>query len=933
MAAIPTERSLIGPDAGPWCDLLERVSRHLRAEVAYTVRSLLSILCEHPEAFTSAQRVSAGKAARRLLEFAWTRIPRDQRLVIHALQTVCRTFESEPTASAVLLRRCLAQEYLTNYGFEEMPRLAMEVKRLIPLDPMLVEEIYRAVFAHQEPSEETTFIGQSRILPMRSNRRQDYEMAYFGLAEVFPEFLVQAPKRATSALVAVMESYVTHHYIRRFGEVIEATFTFDDKEARFCPDHSVSWDASGASRHDYPLKMLYLFSEHLERLAVQEDGTAEMRELIEVLVRENRFAILWRRLLALGARFPHSLGREILPLAWSVSVLMGTDTTTPAGEFLKAIFPGLPPDKRERIERTLLSIPDAVPTGRLEAGERIRNRLLGCLTATDLATDEARCLLADLQATNAIPPNESPIRFEAWTGEPDGEEEYLAGEGVPVSEEANRRLRDLEQPVKEFGNKDLNATPALEEVTAVFPALQALRTALSRAEIDGVHPTQQVYAWDCLVRACSRIARMEALSCDDSIGTFAQTVLLDASYHPDPVHNPEYDVHFDEGRSEGSSPAVRGEAAKGLLLLSHHTTCATLGVLQAIERLSIDPVPAVRLQIASNLNVLYWTANELMWRVIGYLCREEPSRGVLQWLLTGPLGRLARAHPEQVASLVKEIYDRIQGGAGADKVREFCINIFTELYIWRNQSMCRDIVLGLVAEPVASPDNTRHALRHLRRPLTHGPVAPPDPQQDAIRQRAIDLITRFLHAAKDNLHHIETAYAKVPFNDWPETEQKNAQSLTRLIDYIGSEIYFASGAYGAKGHSRTADQRPFTPEEKVRFYHEAKHILDELADVGLPSLAHHLLETLEAFIPSDPEGVFLRIGRVIQGGKKWDYQYEPLAADLMVRLVEQYLAEYRAILRENEECRRTLREVLDIFVQVGWPSAQRLTYRLEEIFR
>jgi hypothetical protein len=187
--------------------------------------------------------------------------------------------------------------------------------------------------------------------------------------------------------------------------------------------------------------------------------------------------------------------------------------------------------------------------------------------------------------------------------------------------------------------------------------------------------------------------------------------------------------------------------------------------------------------------------------------------------------------------------------------------------------------------------------------------------------------------AKDGLRHIQAAYTNVPFNDWPETEQKNAQSLTQLIDDIGSEIYFASGAYGAERRGRTDDQRPFTHEEKARFYHEAGHILDELADVGLPSLAHHLLETLEAFIPSDPEGVFLRIGRVIRSGQKGGYQYESLAADLMVRLVEQYLAEYRAILRENEVCRRTLLEVLDIFVQVGWPSARRLTYRLEEIFR
>ena len=58
---------------------------------------------------------------------------------------------------------------------------------------------------------------------------------------------------------------------------------------------------------------------------------------------------------------------------------MGTDTTTPAGEFLTAVFPGLSPDKRERIERTLLAIPDTVSTDQRKVGERIRNRLLGCL--------------------------------------------------------------------------------------------------------------------------------------------------------------------------------------------------------------------------------------------------------------------------------------------------------------------------------------------------------------------------------------------------------------------------------------------------------------------------------------------------------------------------------------------------------------------------
>jgi hypothetical protein len=932
LAATPAERSLIGPEAGPWCDLLERVSRHLRVKVADTVCWLLSALCEHPEAFTSAQRASAGKTARRLLEFAWARALREQSLVMPALQAVCRTFDSEPMASAILLRRSLAQAHLANYGFEEMPWLAREVKRLIPLDPVLVEEIYRAVFAHREPSEERTLIGHSQILRFSSNRRQDYEMAYFVLAEAFPEFLVHAPRRATSALVAVMESYVTHHYMQRFGEGIEESFPFGDQEARFCPDYSVSWDASGAYGHEDPLKMLNVFEEHIERLAAQEDSMGEIHELIEVLAQENRRAIFWRRLLFLGTRFPHTLGREILPLARAVPVLTGIDTTAPAGEFLKAVFPGLLPDERERIEQTLLSIPDAYPMDRREGGEHIRNRLLGCLADTDLATDEARHLLMVLQAINAVPPNEPLVQFGEVTSLPFGEEEYLAYEGVQVNEEANRNIRNLEQPVQEFADKHLNSVPTLEEVSAVFPALQVLRTAISHADTAGVHPKQQAYALDSLARACSRIVRMEDFSCEESVGAFIQAVLLNASGHPDPVHNPEYDVHFDKSPSWGS-PAVRVETARGLLLLARHTTCATPEVLQAIEHLSIDPVPAVRYQIAIHLNVLYRTAPELMWRLIERLCHGESSRGVLQGLLSGPLGRLAGAHLEQVASLVKATFDRVQGGEGANEVRKLCIDIFTELYIWRDHDMCRNIVLGLMTEQVTSPDDTRNVLSHLRGPLTHGPVDPPDPQQDAIRQRAIDLITRFLHTAKDSLHHMETAYAHVPFNDWPEIEQKNAQSLTQLIDYIGREIYFASGAYGTERHGRTDAQRPFTREEQARFYHEAGHILDALADVGLPSLAHHLLETLEVFIPSDPEGVFLRIGRVIRGGQKGGFQYESLAANLMVRLVEQYLAEYRVILRENEECRRTLLEVLDAFVQVGWPSARRLTYRLEEIFR
>ena len=194
-------------------------------------------------------------------------------------------------------------------------------------------------------------------------------------------------------------------------------------------------------------------------------------------------------------------------------------------------------------------------------------------------------------------------------------------------------------------------------------------------------------------------------------------------------------------------------------------------------------------------------------------------------------------------------------------------------------------------------------LRHLREPLTHGPVHPPDPEQDTIRQRAFDLLSRLLHTTYDQRSRLEHTHKDVAFSAWSETDQQRARSLTRLIDDIGDQLYFASGAFERKKERGAVAPEPLTPEQE-RFYHDAGPVLDTLAKVGLASLSHHLLELLEMFIPSDPAGVFRRIGHVIRDGQKGGYQYESLAVDLMVRLVERYLVQLVMIKYPNYHAAR-----------------------------
>lgn len=925
------EIKLLGAGAGPWCELLEYVSRHLRPSIAYIVRSLMLSICEHPEDFTPEQRTTAGRTARRLLEFAWSQTPRNSWLVIHALQCVCRTFESDPSASALLLRGCLNPQHFLKFGFEEMPWLARETKRLIPMAPELVEEIYRIAFSNPETSEEPTPLGQSRILALVGTRRQDYQMGLYELAQVFPQYLSEAPKQATHAMIAIMEAYVSQRKSTESSEWHEETFEFKGQKSKIRSDYSFIWDESGAYSHEDPLKVLGAFQQYLEELSVHNDEDEVIDQLVQILVSNNCLAVIWRRLLLLGARFSNTIGRAIIPLAWAMPILTCIDTTIAVGEFIKAIFPTLNDEERKQIEQAILGIPEAVSADHREGAEQMRNRLLGCLSDQNIVTEEARLLLMQLRNNNVVPPNESPIHFGGVTSAPYSEKEFLRDEGVPVDAEPNRNIQELEQPIKQFADKHLNSVPTLQEANALLPALQALHKALRKAVADGVHPKQSNYAYGYLAAACARIARTEGLSCAGGLGAFVRDSLLETSSHPEPTHHPEDDARFDEHPLWGS-PAARIEAAEGLVVLAHQRECVEQNVLTAIEHLSSDPAPAVRFQIASKLNALYETAQELMWRLMERISRGDQSRGVLQGLVIGPFNRLMNSQADRIACLAKEIFNRVRDGPGAEMVRELCAKLFADLYIWRNHAMSNEMVLGIVTNLASNLNETHHVLSRLREPMKHPPAQESDPEADGIRHRAQDLLERIFRSAHKALADLENSQKGKPPTIWPKNEQEKAKSLLRLIDGIGSEVYFDSGAYDAERQGKPGVFRKPNPESQ-RFYRETAIILDELAEAGLPSVTHHLLETLDFFVPIDPHGVFLRIGKVLRAGKRGGYQYESLAVDLIVKLVERYLAEYRSLLRENEECRSTLIDILDLFVQAGWPSARRLTYRLEEIYR
>ena len=85
--------------------------------------------------------------------------------------------------------------------------------------------------------------------------------------------------------------------------------------------------------------------------------------------------------------------------------------------------------------------------------------------------------------------------------------------------------------------------------------------------------------------------------------------------------------------------------------------------------------------------------------------------------------------------------------------------------------------------------------------------------------------------------------------------------------------------------------------------------------------------------PEDPAGVLLLAAALMRVAARYGYQYDVLAEPLVVGYAERFLAEHRTVLREGPECNQAIVEILDVFVRVGWPSAHRLVYRLDDIYR
>lgn len=892
----------------PWVHLELQLSRK-PAAVAGVLRMIAFMLIDRVK--DAALRADLGVAVRALLAYGYTQ-EESQILATPGIGFVADTIVTDIDASVALLREAISDERFDRFAPQEVPALARKIELIAPASPKFAAEVYECAFAGQVTEDRQTSIGDSRILNLTSNARQDFESARWALKEYFPRFLAASPVDATEALMLAIEGYVARAHPR--SEALdELNIPVNGTVAHLQPDYSHIWAHDPHPEHAGDADEL--LSQFLTWLETGDEAC--VLAAVDFAASRCRLAVLWSRLFMAGAARGGALAERLRPYAAQPSFLITPDTRKDAIDLLAVQYDALSEAERRSLETKLLDQPFDEYAHPEAAKESFLRRLFGTIGADKLATDTARAVIAKFQEGELT--NDRLYRLNISRA--DVEDYRWLNQEARADPAVRQAIADLELVRQQLRLEAGDNEPPGDPNTA-FNVLGKLRSRLT----DSAIPDRSL-----LLHAEGLFAQgVHKLVSSDYIGAGTSpeqvTQLIEWIEVASRLGNPEVDADTERKFEEFSSwgtPSARLEAAEAALDLCLKQPEVYPSLKPLIDRMLSDPHPAVRMNAATHL-VRIWDIDRAgFWTRAAGIVRMETNRSVLDSFMCNTLDRVQwHDAVRQVADLVLPLVKRFPASDPRNKsIRQHLVEMTLRFWLRFGLEDAAEQVRAWLAQAVDNVEEVLHALRWLRPAFTAGLRSVDEADFAILRPLAIKILTQAVLQAGQAMDHYKTLPS-------PEiADAARARQAMQIIDTACQQLYFSSGAF-RHGDGSPA---PLTPESAVIFLHETAPILRQIGMYGGPHTVYYLIQLIEQLMEADPGGTFdLMAKAVLQGGRETGYQFEPMGAELMVKLVGRLLADHKQIF-DDPRRRTALVDTLEVFVAAGWPSVRRLFYRLPEL--
>ncbi len=936
-----------------WIDFFDQVLPPYHADFAWNLATITSDILERAiKTENTTIRDACGRVGRRLLGWVWQeRVTSDSDWYNRfgsswAVPLVAKTYGTNPKESRPLLKKVLELTQESKFPINFLWWLTKHIDEIWTFDPEFVASVYLTVFTYSEDSTEKTSLNSGPILPLTSNRRQDYDSCQYLLIRHFSDFLKAKPLVAAQAAIQSLNSFIRKEHIDdkprvkyedlivfaselgterpaqtdlkprvKYEDLIE-TFEFRGKNAYFVRDNNCIWDEFN---HDEPIKIADELFKFIAALPESEDPFPLLDSLLDVFRDHMRVEFFWKRLLKTAAQFPKVFAPHLFELCIARPIQM-SPTYQDLGLFLEASVPEFTSDQIRQIEKSILRLPaGATDKNTLQFGER-KNYLIARIPQDLLQTQEAKEIRKTMELADEIPQNKPLFSFESSV-ESYSEEMFLQDQGVDITKPENQELQCFFGDLDKFKSEWLNEVPNEVATELILPPLQeAYASVKGNANADKEVIDSLWYKLTACVAILGRVANLESKQF-----SFCRQVLLEAAKH----ELPKPDSSDAQSDTPMYSPFPRHDAAQGLLRFAARRPDTEM--LSAIESLASDPVSSVRMVAAMELFRIYYKEPEKLWKIVENRATHEATH-VVQKYLYYTLTKVVALKKENEDKTIR-IMDKMLKRTLPESVA--LGDSFIVLLMWlainrENSWALKTIKDTFFSEPVRFANPLNHAVSHVVKAY----VVPKNfktPEGLEMVQRAI----KWLEQAIDVVSPAVRELCKTSNNT--EGEQKKLRDTYQVIDGVIECLYFEI-AYENKTSEKSAEEIP--DELRCRFYKEVKPLMertivfarDEKNGVMFAPTAHHFMQLLASFLSCNPKEVLLLAEGVASSSEPSGYNLDSLAVTEVVKLVETVLADHRSEVREGQSLEALL-NLLDIFAKTGWSDALRLVWRLDEIFR
>lgn len=892
-----TTKQLI--ETGPWTHFISELSNPGEEQLG-NIRTLIAILLDLPNSPEGLKAI--GKASRNLFDALSVHERFIPWLSPHVIQFVARTYTTDPVASRERLDTTFLESRFKRFGHIEIPSLAREVLSFAGCDSDFIAKLYYRVFLGGNFSHEAvTSMSNSWILSLTSNAAQDFNMAAHSLSEVYPKLIEQFPQAGIRAFAATLRGEREgRHPARKNHQTL--TLSLGNEERRLDPDLSHVWAWNiGEKGYDYYAKIYQSFIDGI--LAIND--IAILQNTPNLVLQETGIALAWRALFEIGAERPKTLGKLLWRSAADMRALTLSDTRQAAINLLGKMFPHLTVIEREEVENEWLQY----DFSDFQDPETARIKLLGTLFnnigQTQLVTQAAKNFLKDAQDDERHLENEPLFKLESgWSRD---ERHWLEQNGVNVADEKTAGLIALNDSLK-VTKDDLKENETKENGLKLWQQVMELVTAIEGSGniIEGLLNEE---VSQTLIEGIG-IALAKNYVPDDKQEE-AVSRLLELSHHTNPQSDENTEENFSRHMSWGS-PAPRVEAAEAIakLVLKPNLWPKIQNRFQSL--LLDDPHPAVRFQVAGVIPWIEKIDVEATWSLVKRFFEKETNTSVISHALSG-LARIASREAVRLEPYIINVSKQTSPPESGDDIATGLIMFFA---IHKGLPASQELINSWINNFSHEEKRLYSALFDIRENLVLG-FKNSEPKDIEVKNRTLKFIWSLLNKLEPTVEALALS------NKEPTEEEKIA---LKLFDGIADQLRFTID------DNKLVDELE-SDDAKRKFLNHYSPLISKLTTLGTPRAIHYLLELVGNFIDIEPKLCFDLISEaLLRKTGVAQYQHEHMGADLFVRLISLFLADYRFIFSEDE-ARIKLIECLALFADAGWPEARQLFQSLPELLQ